>query len=382
MKRVLTAAVIVLVAASACGRKDAVQQPDTQPAVALSTARYGAFERHVTATGRVGMPGGSETKVGFAQSGIIAAINVHVGEAVAQGEPLASLESSGFSLAAQQAQADAAAAGAVAQQSAVDRTSAKIAVDEAALRRAQTLYAAGVSARKDIEAAQAQLAADRAEAASAGAGTRAAAAQAESARVKSALAERDLSNATLRAPVGGVVTAILKHPGEAADPASPVISIGPASTKQLTLTLSAADAAQVRIGNPVNFTVAGTSVSGRGRVSAISPVLDPATQTSTVVVSGLPLGTAAGSAIEASIDVAAVRGILVPQTAIVQDPQTSQTLVFVEKRDKDGKPAFAQRSVTVADHDDKTAVIASGLRPGERVAAQGAFALLAPSGGD
>jgi RND family efflux transporter MFP subunit len=211
---------------------------------------------------------------------------------------------------------------------------------------------------------------------------RAAAAQAQSARVKSALAQRDLSNATLRAPVGGVVTAILKHPGEAADPTSPVISIGPASTKQLTLTLSAADAAQVRIGNPVNFTVAGTNVSGHGRVSAISPVLDPATQTSTVVVSGLPLGTAAGSAIEASIDVAAVRGILVPQTAIVQDPQTSQTLVFVEKRDKDGKPVFAQRSVTVADHDDKTAVIASGLRPGERVAAQGAFALLAPSGGD
>ena len=61
----------------------------------------------------------------------------------------------------------------------------------------------------------------------------------------------------------------------------------------------------------------------------------------------------------------------------MQDPQTGQTVVFVQK--KDG--SFGSRSVVVRGSDDKTALVASGLQRGERVATQGSYQLLAPNGG-
>ena len=70
-------------------------------------------------------------------------------------------------------------------------------------------------------------------------------------------------------------------------------------------------------------------------------------------------------------------GMLVPSSAIVQDPQTGQTVVFMQN--KDG--SFASRTVTVRGSDDKTGLITSGVHPGERVATQGSYQLLAPNGG-
>ena len=381
MNRVVGLAACAAIALAGCASGGRSESTAAQPQVSLATAQMGTFERRVSAVGHVGVPGTSETKLSFPESGILAAVNVRLGEAVSAGEPLATLDTTGLSLAQQQAQADASAAVANAQQSAVDKTSAKITMDEAALRRAESLYAAGVSAYKDVEAARAQLAADRAEAASAYAGTRSANAQAASANTRAAIAQRDLANATLRAPSDGVIVAVLKRRGEAVDPTTPVISIGPPNTNQTTLSLAPSDVARVRVGDRVHVSVVGTDVQGDGRVSGISPVLDPATQTATVVVTGLPSGVAPGTYVQATIAVGTLRGVLVPQTAIVQDPQSGETLVFVSEKDKNGDAKFVQRAVRIAERNDRVALVASGLRPGERVASQGAFALLAPSGG-
>jgi cobalt-zinc-cadmium efflux system membrane fusion protein len=306
---------------------------------------------------------------------------VHIGEPVSSGEALAQLDTGGLSLAAAQAQADAQAAAANAQQSAIDRTSTKIAVDAAALHREQSLYAAGVAALKDVQAAQAQLAQDRAEAASAVTQRSGASAQAQSAQARAALAQRDLANGTLRAPSDGVVTAILKRPGESVDTTTPVVAIGPGSSHDVTLQVSSADAARVHNGNAVTMSIPGTDLRSSGTVAGVSPALDPATQSATVIVRGVPINAPAGSAVQASIDVAHDRGIVIPQTAIVQDPQTGDTLVFVQERDKSGNVKFAQRTVRVDHQNGSQALIGAGLKPGERIAAQGGFALLAPAGG-
>ena len=131
MTRLAAVAGLIAIALAACSSSQKAQTTASQPEVSLTTARYGTFERHVSAVGHVGIPGGTETKLSFPQSGILASLNVRVGEAVSAGEPLASLDTSGLSLAAEQAQADASSAAANAQQSAVDRTSAKIAMDDA-----------------------------------------------------------------------------------------------------------------------------------------------------------------------------------------------------------------------------------------------------------
>jgi len=366
---------------AACGKGGSGSSQDAKPAVAIATAAYGTYVEQVTAVGRVGAPAGSQTKLSFAEPGILSSIDVRIGEHVSQGQSLAQLDTTGLALAAAQAQADAQAAQAAAQQSAVDRISTKIAVDEAALRREQSLYAAGVAALKDVQAARAQLAQDRADAATARAQISGSAAQAQSARDRAALAQRDLANGTLRSPSDGVVTAIFKRPGEAVDTTTPVLAIGPDQSHDVTLDVSSSDAARLHPGDPVSFTIPGTPLRSEGRVVGVSPALDPTTQSATVVVSGVPSGAPGGAAVQATIDVARDRGVVIPQSAIVQDPQSGQTLVFVQTVDKNGDAKFAQRAVVVEHENGSQALIASGLRPGERIAAQGGFALLAPSGG-
>ncbi len=378
MKRLsLPAALCVALALVACARS-ANAPARSQPAVALATAKYGTFVETLPATGRIGAPAGAVTKLSFAEPGILTSTDVAIGQHVASGQALAQLDVSGLSLSATQAQADANVAAANAQQSAVDRVSAKIAVDRAAARRAESLYAAGVAPLKDVQAARAQLAADLAEAQTATAQVRSAGAQVQSAQARAALAQRDLANGTLRSPIDGVVTAIYKRPGESVDTVTPVIAIAPGSSGDVTLDVTSTDAARVHRGDLVRITVPGTGLQTSGRVAGISPALDPATEAATVVVSGVPSGAPGGSAVQATITVAHDRGIIIPESAIVEDPQTGKTLVFVQIREKNGLPKFAQRTVVVAQRNDTQALILNGLRQGERVAAQGAFALLAP----
>ncbi len=372
----------------------------TAPDVKLATVRTGEYAVMLREAGHVGEPAGTVTKPAFAVAGILQTVFVHVGESVSQGAPIAELDTRALSLDAQQAQAEAAAAqasyagGAVpAAQLTGAQANARAAqeraqADEAQVARERRLYAAGVSALKDVQAAQAQLAADRAAASVAAADARAAAsqpqvvgAQAQAAQARAAAAQHMLDQGTLRAPVSGVVTAVYKRPGESVDPTTPVLAIGPSQQNVATLDVPSGDAQQIAQGNPVTLTIDGMSERGEGVVTAVVPSVDPATQNATVVVSGVPAGSVAGSAAQAQIVVAHVRGTLIPENAIVQDPQSGENVVFVQQRQSDGSVKFAQRAITVL-HEDGTTADVSGLSPGQRVAAQGAFSLLAPAGGD
>jgi RND family efflux transporter MFP subunit len=364
-------------ALAACARGDNAPVR-SGPAVPLAVAKAGTYVETISASGRIGAPAGAVTKLSFAVPGILAGVDVNIGEHIAAGQALAHIDTTVLSLAAQQAQADAGAAAANRQQSAVDRTSTKIAVDEAAVRRAESLYAAGVAPLKDVQTARALLATDRAEAATASAQVRGAAAQLQSAQARAGLAQVDLANGTLRSPIDGVVTAIYKRAGEAVDSTTQVVAIAPGSSADVTLDVTSADAARVHSGDAVTVTIPGTGLRSAGRVAGVSPALDPATEAATVVVRGIPSGAPGGSAVQATIAVARDRGIVIPQSAIVEDPQTGKTVVFVQTVAQNGERKFAQRTIVVAQRNGSTALISNGLVAGERIAAQGGFALLAP----
>lgn len=381
MKLLRAGALTLAAALAACAGRAPDAGSSAAPAVSLTTARFGTFVNRVQAVGRIGAPAGTQSKLSFAGSGILRSVDVSIGEHVDAGQPLGQLDTSGLALAASQAHADAQAAGANLAQSRIDRISTKLDVDRAEVRREQSLYAAGVAALKDVQAAQAQLAADQADAATARTQIAGAQAQAQSAQARAEIADRDLQNGTLRAPAQGVVTAIYKRPGEAVDPTTPVIAIGPGRSNEVTLDVTAAQAAQIHSGDAVEFSVPGTSLRSSGRIDGVSTALDPATQTAVVTAGGFPTGAPAGSAVQASIAVARERGVIVPQSAVVQDPQTGDTFVFVQSRDKNGTMKFAQRAVTIAAQNGSQALLKSGLHPGERIASQGGFALLAPAGG-
>jgi multidrug efflux pump subunit AcrA (membrane-fusion protein) len=416
------------------------------PNVPLTVARIGDFVERVDVQGRVGPPAGSSAKLAFAQSGIVRAVDVRVGQAVSAGEPLAELDRDALGAAVRGAQADVLATGAgsanasaanvqsaaarlavateklatlesggpaalngrIAAQSAARQAALKVEADRAALAREQELLAAGVVAGKDVDAARSLLASDEADAraadakaAAAGTDVRAALKQAQAdvagarsdlqaARGQAASAQARLdvariayANGVLTAPADGVVLAILKHPGEAVDPTVPALEIGPALGHSVTLSVPADTARRIAVGNPVTLHVASTREDvTSGVVTAVVPAVDPTTQSGTVIVSGAPPDAVAGDAVSATIVVGHARGVVVPSSAIVQDPQTGNTVVFVhDPHPKAGDSAFNLRSVVVRAGDATSTSIASGLRPGERIAAQGGYMLLAPSGG-
>ena len=283
----------------------------------------------------------------------------------------------------------------------------KVEADKRALAREETLYAGGIAAAKDVEAARSQLAADEADASalhakSGGSGADAVLVQAradyaqaladlrtaqaqvgnlaglsEHASAALAQAQSDEAKTTLRAPADGVVVQILKHAGESADVTTPVVELGPGAAESTTLYVAAADAAGIRPGDPVQLRLIRSVSDAGAKVSAVVPAIDPTTQQTTVVVDGMPSGGLPGDAVRADITVARQQGILVPAAAIVQDPQTGKTLVFVQRKDGSG---FDAREVVVAGSDADVADISSGLRAGESVAAHGAYELMSPSG--
>ncbi len=422
-------------------------------AIPKATAVFGSFTSRVHATGRVGAPAGSESKLAFAIPGIVQSVDVRVGDAVTAGQALMALDTRGLAIDARTAQQDAAAAAqlyaggsvgaagvasaraklaaaqsrlqalqsgsasassdAVSSASAVRASQAKVDADQRALDRAERLFAGGVAAAKDVEAARTTLALDRGDldanvskqrSTQAGVGgaivqARAdvrqaqsdlnvaeaagpvAQAQAGSAAAKYAQAQRLLANGVLRAPNDGIVLQILKHAGESTDATTPAVVVGPSSDRTITLAVSGTDGADVHAGESVDLRITARGLHATGIVRTIVPAVDPTTQSATVVVQGVPAGAAAGDAVDATIVVGTKRGVVVPTSAIVQDPQTGNTLVFVFAKQKDGSTKPVSRTVTLGPSDARSTLVASGLHAGETLAAQGAFDLLAPAGG-
>jgi multidrug resistance efflux pump len=405
---VVVTVTLVTLRAKSAPDPDTAAPPVSTPNVLTSRASFGTFVERVAAHGRVGPPSGADAKLAFAGSGVLTNIAVHVGDAVSVGQMLAQYggaDVASSALAAAQARALAAQSHLVAlengdgtaqsdrasAQAALRQSQAKITLDEQALARAQELFRGGVVAQKDVDAAAEQLSLDRADeranqsrlgTTSSGVGDALTQARADYASAVSdaALAHRSLENTTLRAPSSGVVIALLRHVGESVDPATPVIELGPAATSDLTLTVAGGAPHPVHVGDSVDFEVLARAVHGRGQVVGVVPNVDPATQATTVLVSGVPKDAVSGDAVDATIVVGTQRGILVPTSAVVQDPQSGKVLVFVRERSKDGSSAFVARTVQAADGDDQTTLLSSGLHGGETIATQGAFDLLAPSG--
>jgi multidrug efflux pump subunit AcrA (membrane-fusion protein) len=436
-------AIVVLVTASHRPPGDAIANGSATPSTPLVTATFGTFVERVSAQGRVGPPAGSSAKIAFAQAGILRSVDVHVGESVSAGQVVAELDRAALGAALSSAQADVQATGAngaaiatvvsanarltvalgklatleaggpaalntrIAAQSAARQAALKVETDRATVARDGQLLAAGVIAGKDADAAQAQLASDEADqraadakVAAAGTDFQAALQQAradvagarsdvESARGQASSVQARLqgahiafSNGLLTAPSSGIVLAILKHPGEAVDPSSPAIEIGPALGHAVTLSVPADVARRIAVGNAVTLRDSGRTGAAAGSVIAVVPAVDPSTQVATVVVNGALDGAVAGDAISAIIVVGQRRGVLVPSTAIVEDPQTGKTVVFVHNaQPKSGDSAFTMREVSVGASDTATSLIATGLQAGERIAASGGYMLLAPAGG-
>ena len=371
--------VVVVVWRLVATRNASAPETSAQPQIPLAIARVGSVEETLNLAGRVGPPAGTQLKLAFALPGTVQSIDVRLGQRVERGAPLAQLDATSYTLASQQASADAQAAAAATAAARVDRFSVKLRADEAELQRQRQLLNAGIVAVRDVQAAQAALAGDRADALSAREQLAQTQAQARSANARAASAGLDVARTVLRAPAAGTVAGIFVQSGQLVDVTTPVLALASSQEGLATLDVPVGELPRIAPGNPVRLRSGGQQ--WEGRIEGIAPAVDPATGLAIVSVTGVPAGVATGTPVDATVIVGQAKGLVIPRSAVIEDPQSGAKLVFVQSRDKHGVLRFAARHVTIDVQSADLARVTVGLRAGERVASQGAIDLLAPPAG-
>ncbi len=308
------------------------------------------------------------------------------------------------------AQAQSALAGAQAgvkrEQAALAGSLASLANAQQSLVREQTLYADGLVAQKDVEAAQLAVRTAQAQADAqrqtvdaqrqTAAGQSLAVQSARAAALQDVVKQKDVQVArrqvqnaqgavataraqsalyTIRAPLSGQVTSVGATVGESVDTATKLAVIADLRTLVLEIGVPSDQAREVRRGQTVTFSTG--SRGGRLFQSTLYSV-GAQVNAATGTVSALALVPNAGGRLRDGATIKArivterrVGALVVPQSALLADPDTGETSVVVVGSDsiahivpvKTGLAANGQTEIT------------QGLTAGQRVAVSGQYGL-------
>jgi len=339
------AAVAAAVVLAACGRDNGrAANAETVRTVTLGTSDV-VQARSATLRAGVPLSGALEPKVqvdvGAPMAEQLVEVFVNEGDPVRQGQPLVRFRDDVVKAAEASARADLATA----------RMQASVAVQEST--RAQTLLAEGAISPRDRDNALVAL---------------------EQARARQALAEATLANAqdrlenaTLKAPVSGVVSRRWVQAGDRVDFGKPVISIVNTSVLQLEASVEARWAMSLRVGRPVALTVANLEHDTiMGRISRINPTADPATRQVRIYVDVPNPGRLVGGLfVSGRALLEEIRGaVAVPAAAVRREGEQRTPLVYVVSGDRVSRRAV---SLGVEDPDLGLVQITNGVQAGERV---------------
>jgi RND family efflux transporter MFP subunit len=348
MKTVAALAVVVIAMfSSACGSK----KDDTRDAAAvapapivlgamdIATAESRAISQGITLSGNLDPADVVELKAQI--PGTVTGVRVDRGTAVRRGSVLAVIEAQGIR---------SQAAGAAAQ---VSAARAQLSIAEQQLAGSKKLFDAGAISAIEYKTAQANY--------------EAAQAQVALARAQSAGAGESASRATITSPINGVVSARAVNGGEAVNVGAPLFTVVNASELELAGQVSVQEAARVRVGQPVTFTLdAYPGQVMHGRVARVDPTADPGTRQVGVYVrlsnpgNRIIGGQFAHGTIESGTTANAV---VIPQAAIAGRSGNTGT-VFVITGNK-----LSKRAIVLGGTDATTGAVAvaSGVTAGERV---------------
>jgi HlyD family secretion protein len=199
-----------------------------------------------------------------------------------------------------------------------------------------------------------------------------AAAQLESAKGKYEGAQAQVGLSELRSPITGVVTDRPLYPGEMPASGGPIITVMDISQVIAKAHISLQEAESIRVGDPATIKAAGIAEDVAGKVTVVSPALDPNATTVEVWVQvpnrseQLKPGTSARVTIVARTVKDAV---VIPASALLTAPD-GRASVMVAHNDKP-----EQTPVKVGIRDGDNIQITDGLNGGEQVVTAGAFEL-------
>ena len=391
----LSASLARLLLLTGCSKKEAPEP--TAVAVQAATAQVQTITEHIV-TDAVLAPI-AEAAISPKITAPVKKFYVQRGSHVKAGELLATLENSDLAAAVTDNQGSFDAADATYQTSIkatvpedyqkaqLDLAQAKANLDlnQSIVASRKQLFAQGAISGRDLDTSlaalvQTQAAYDTAKqhldamkAVSRAAALKAAKGQLESARGKYQGAEAELSYSEIRSPIAGVVTDRPLYAGETAASGAPLITVMDTSALLAKIHLSQPQAQLLKIGDPASVAVPGLPNPVPGKITLVSPALDPGSTTVEVWVRlENPKGTLRpGTAVHVSIaGRTAPKAIVVPSESIVIASSGKSTVMVI------GSDGVAhQTPVETGIADAGLTQILTGLPAGQQVVTTGAASL-------
>ena len=334
--------IALVVAISACGGSKgdeaAVAPPVLLTAADVATATTADVGATVVVSGA--LDPADVVRVRAQVAGTIRGLRVDRGMKVSRGQQLARVEAQGVTSQAEGARANVASA------------EAALAVARQRLDAGKRLFAAGATSQIDLKSAEA--------------GYDAALAQLAAARAMNASAGEAAARTSIRSPIDGWVSERNVEEGESVKSDDPVMTVVDPRMLELKGQVGALDAARVRAGQKVTFTL--DAMPGQafdGTVARVDPVASAATR-QVGVFARLP--NAAGRIVAGQFahgrirTGASTKAVVVPVNAVRTGDKDAYVLVV------DGGVVRRRMVVTGAcDEDAGVIAITSGLKAGERV---------------
>jgi HlyD family secretion protein len=202
---------------------------------------------------------------------------------------------------------------------------------------------------------------------------KAAAAQRDAAKGRLDSAEAQLSYSRITSPITGVVTDRPVFAGEMPASGAPLITVMDVSQVIARAHVSQQAAAQVKVGNPANIFPLDGSAPVAGRVTVVSPALDPANTTVEIWIQAPNAGGVLKPGTSLRVEVmakTAANALIIPEEAVLTRPSGSTVVIVV---DPENKPE--RKTVTLGIHDAGMVQVVSGLMSGDRVVTAGVFEL-------
>lgn len=197
--------------------------------------------------------------------------------------------------------------------------------------------------------------------------------QLSSAKGKYEAAQAQVSYSEIRSPISGVVTDRALFPGETAAVGVPLITIMDTSALLAKVHLSQTVAQRLSVGDDASVSIPGIDQPASGKVTLISPALDPG---STTVEVWLKVNNSAGvykagTPVRVSIAGRTVsRAIKVPLSAVLTGEDGSKSVMAISS---DGTAHKVNVQIGITDGED--AQVAKGLNGSEMIITQGAYGL-------
>ena len=197
--------------------------------------------------------------------------------------------------------------------------------------------------------------------------------QANSAKGKYEAAQAQLSYSEIRSPIDGVIADRAIFPGEMASAGTPLLTVMDVSSVIARVSVPQAQAAYVNVGQPARIASSDGLVQVAGKVTVVSPAVDP--QATTVEVWAQAANTGEklrpGGTVHVTITADTIRNaIVVPPAALLQSSEGG-TAVIVVGADMIAHEHKVQVGVRTADK----AQILEGVEPGAKIVVAGGLGL-------